>query len=216
MPLDRPTIVRNAFEVLNEAGLEGLTLRKLAARLRVQAPAIYWHFKSKSDLLDAMGTQVLMETVEEPAWRDLADWREWASAYCRRLRRTLLRYRDGAKMASGTYLTDTRMYEVMETCLRRLTGAGFTPRQSVVAMTTLYSYTVGFVIEEQARQTADGNLQLRYALEHRETRVDGTAYPLAAAAGKEIFTDSDSRFDDGVSLIVDGASAGLNATRAAD
>lgn len=210
MALDRSTIVHHAFEVLNEAGLEGLTLRRLAARLHVKAPAIYWYFESKGELLDEMGTRVLMETiVEDPALRDERDWREWVSAYCSSLRRVLLRYRDGAKMASGTYLTDTKMYEAMETSLRRLTAGGFTLRQSVVTLTTLYSYTVGFVIEEQARQSADGTAHPRYALEKREQRVDRKAHPLAAAAGEEMVTDPDSRFDEGVRLIVDGAASAL-------
>lgn len=214
MALDRPTIVRRAFEVLNESGLEGLTLRRLAARLKVQAPAIYWHFKSKSELLDEMGTQVLMETMAEgPAWSAQTDWREWAVAYSGNLRNTLLRYRDGAKMASGTYLTDLRMYEAMEMSLRRLTTAGFTLRQSVVAMTTLYNYTVGFVIEEQATRAVDGTLRPQYALEKRERRVDSKVHPLAAAAGAEMFTDSDSRFEEGVRLIVNGAAAGLKPRR---
>lgn len=216
MALDRPTILRHAFKVLNEAGLEGLTLRKLAARLHVQAPAIYWHFKSKSELLDEMGTQLLMETVAEvPAWGDL-DWREWASAYCRRLRKVLLRYRDGAKMASGTYLTDTKMYEAMEISLRRLSAEGFTLRQSVVTMTTLYSYTVGFVIEEQARRSVDGAVRPKYLLEKRERRIDRKTHPLAVEAGAEMFTNADSRFDEGVRLIVKGAATGSDAKRATD
>src|SRR5579862_9529939 len=192
MGLDRPAILRQAFEVLNDGGLEGLTLRKLAARLQVQAPAIYWHFKSKGELLDEMGTQVLMETVaENQDWREPADWREWATVYCRRLRKALLRYRDGAKMASGTYLTDTRMYGVMEASLRRLTAAGFSLRQAVVLMTTLYSYTIGFVIEEQATRSVEGAVHPRYELEDRERRVDRKSHPLAAQAGVEMFTNSD-------------------------
>ena len=88
-------------------GLEGLTLRRLAARLGVQAPAIYWHFKNKQELLDEMATQVLREALEEaPAFDAAQTWQDWALSYCLGLRRTLLRYREGAKMFSGTYLTD--------------------------------------------------------------------------------------------------------------
>jgi AcrR family transcriptional regulator len=47
VPLDRKIILAHAFAILNDMGLEGLTLRRLAARLGVQAPAIYWHFKNK-------------------------------------------------------------------------------------------------------------------------------------------------------------------------
>jgi TetR/AcrR family transcriptional regulator, tetracycline repressor protein len=212
MALDRQLILHHAFSVLNEAGLEGLTLRKLAARLNVQAPAIYWHFKNKQELLDEMGTEVLREVVaEETTWHQLPTWQEWALAYCTSLRRTLLRYRDGAKMASGTYLTDTKMYAAMERSLQKLIGAGFSLRQAVVGLGALYSYTVGFVIEEQAVQPAPGEPIARYDLAIREQRVNKELYPLAAAAGVEMFTNHDSRFMEGVMLIVNGlASALLN------
>jgi TetR/AcrR family tetracycline transcriptional repressor len=210
MPLDRQLILRHAFGVLNEGGLEGLTLRKLAARLEVQAPAIYWYFKNKQELLDEMGTQVLREAMEdEQAWRELESWQELAFVYCTSLRRTFLRYRDGAKMASGTYLTDTKMFEGMDMSLRRFVSAGFSLRQAAVALTTLYSYTVGFVIEEQAMQVAPGMPNEQYALEVREERVNKELYPLAAAAGADMFTNHDSRFEEGVKLIVAGIGLGL-------
>jgi AcrR family transcriptional regulator len=211
MPLDRQLILHHAFGVLNEGGLEGLTLRKLAARLDVQAPAIYWHFKNKQELLDEMGTQVLREAREdEPAWRELESWQELAVVYCMSLRRTFLRYRDGAKMASGTYLTDTKMYEAMEMSLRKFTSTGFSLRQAVVALTTLYSYTVGFVIEEQAMEAAPGMPNEQYAMAMRERRVNKELYPLAAAAGAEMFTNHDSRFEEGARLIVAGIGVALS------
>ncbi|WP_058188577.1 TetR/AcrR family transcriptional regulator C-terminal domain-containing protein [Terracidiphilus gabretensis] len=217
MPLDRQLILHHAFGVLNEGGLEGLTLRKLAARLEVQAPAIYWHFKSKQDLLDEMGTQVLLKAIEdEPKWRELETWQELAFVYCTSLRRTFLRHRDGAKMASGTYLTDTKMYEAMEMSLQRFTSAGFSLRQAVVALTTLYSYTVGFVIEEQATQIAPGMPNEQYALNARDQRVNKDLYPLAAAAGAEMFTNHDSRFEEGVRLIVAGIASALSLASKAD
>jgi TetR/AcrR family transcriptional regulator, tetracycline repressor protein len=217
MPLDRQLILHHAFAVLNEGGLEGLTLRKLAARLEVQAPAIYWYFKNKQELLDEMGTQVLLKAIEdEPKWREIGSWLELAFVYCTSLRRTFLHYRDGAKMASGTYLTDTKMYEAMEMSLRRFTSAGFSLRQSVVALTTLYSYTVGFVIEEQAVEIAPGMPNEQYALEVREKRVNNELYPLAAAAGAEMFTNHDSRFEEGVRLIVTGIASALPLADKAD
>ena len=45
--LTREKVVRTALRLLDKVGLDGLTLRKLAAELRVQAPALYWHFKNK-------------------------------------------------------------------------------------------------------------------------------------------------------------------------
>jgi AcrR family transcriptional regulator len=207
MALDRQLILYQAFTVLNEAGLEGLTLRRLAARLNVKAPAIYWHFKDKQDLLDEMATQVFRESYQESAALEaLHPWREWAIACSQALRKTLLRHRDGAKMFSGTYLTDAELYAPMEANLRRLTREGFTLRQAVVGLGALYSYTIGFVIEEQTTQLAPGEPNPQYNLAAREQRVNKELYPLAAAAGAEMFTNHDARFAEGLAVIVTGLS----------
>lgn len=211
MSLDRKLIVRQAFAVLNEAGLEGLTLRKLASRLKVQAPALYWHFKSKRDLLDEMATEVLRRSrAKSSAFSAVEDWTEWASATYSSLRKTLLAYRDGAKMFSGTYLTDVALYAPMEASLRRLTDAGFTLQQAIVGLSTLYSYTIGFVIEEQATELAPGRPNPQYDLARREKRVNKELYPLAAAAGPEMFSKRETRFSEGLALIVAGMAAALS------
>lgn len=207
MPLDRKIILTQAFLLLNERGLENLTLRRLAERLGVQAPAIYWHFKSKQELLDEMGTQVVREGLEaglrlEPE----RDWREWAEGYCGGLRQTLLRYRDGAKMFSGTYLTDAGLFAGMEMSLRKLTEAGFTLQQAVLSLGLLYAYTVGFVIEEQSLTPMPGQPDPRYDLEKREERIDRGKYPLAFAAGREMLLNQDAMFSEGVKLVVAGMS----------
>jgi TetR/AcrR family transcriptional regulator, tetracycline repressor protein len=205
MPLDRSAILTQAFSVLNEAGLEGMTLRRLAANLGVKAPAIYWHFKNKQELLDEMATQVFREALENGPQLDASQtWQNWAAAYCEGLRNTLLRYRDGAKMFSGTYLTDASLFAAMDLSLRKLTGAGFDLRQSVVSLRTLYSYVVGFVIEEQATDIAPGKPDPRYDVARRESRIDKAAYPLVHAAGAVMLAGHDARFREGVSLIVAG------------
>lgn len=207
MPLDRTIILGQAFAILNEMGLEGLTLRRLATRLGVQAPAIYWHFKSKQDLLDEMATQVFREALEEaPVFDATQAWADWSLSYCVGLRGTLLRYREGAKMFSGTYLTDATLYAPMDASLRKLTGSGFTLRESVVNMGVLYAYVVGFVIEEQAVQPALGEPDAKYDLAHRDERIDKEKYPLAHAAGSVMFADQNARFLEGVHLIIRGMS----------
>jgi len=205
VPLDRKIILDHAFSILNEAGLEGLTLRRLAARLGVQAPAIYWHFKNKQELLDEMATQVFREALlEAPVFDAAQTWQDWALSYSLGLRRTLLRYREGAKMFSGTYLTDAELYAPMDASLQKLTGAGFSLRQSVVGLGALYCYVVGFMIEEQAVSIAVGESNPLYDLSQRERRIDREKYPLAYAAGAVMFMDNDTRFLEGANLIVAG------------
>jgi AcrR family transcriptional regulator len=47
MPLQRETVVRAALHLLDEVGLDGLTMRRLAAYLEIQNPSLYWHFTNK-------------------------------------------------------------------------------------------------------------------------------------------------------------------------
>ncbi len=58
--LSKESIIHAAFAYLKETSdLSQLTMRKLAKVLSVQAPALYWYFTNKQELLQAMA-----ETME--------------------------------------------------------------------------------------------------------------------------------------------------------
>jgi len=99
----------------------------------------------------------------------------------------------------------------MEVSLRILTGAGFSLRDAVAGMSTLYSYTIGFVIEEQAAKPLPNETDPRYDLTARNQRVERQTHPLAYAAGEEMFTNFDSRFQAGLEFIVEGLARKLAA-----
>ncbi|ADO72481.1 TetR-family transcriptional regulator [Stigmatella aurantiaca DW4/3-1] len=205
MRLDPERVVRTALRLLNEEGLEGLTLRRIAQELEVQAPALYWHFKSKQDLIDEMATTMFRDLVKATGEPDAGQpWDEWMAQSGRSLRQMLLSYRDGARVFSGTYLTDNTLYEALEWALQKLTSAGFSLRDAVRGYNILSSYTVGFVIEEQAVYPRKGERNAQYDLNQRAKRIDAKKFPLALAAGKEAFTDFDDRFESGLRVIISG------------
>jgi len=53
MTLDREQVVAEAVALLDADGLDGVTTRKLAARLGVQSPTLYWHVPNKAALVIA-------------------------------------------------------------------------------------------------------------------------------------------------------------------
>jgi TetR/AcrR family transcriptional regulator, tetracycline repressor protein len=203
MALDRAKVVRTALKLLDKVGLDGLTLRRLATELRVQAPALYWHFKNKQELLDEMATWVLADSMREMLPDEQGDWPAWAVYFGNGVRRMLLRYRDGAKMFSGTYLTDSSLYAGMELALRKFVDAGFSPREATYAYRTIYCYAVGFTIEEQAVCPRPGKRDPRYDLPKRAERIDREQFPLALAAGKEMYK-FDEQFEQGLRIIIRG------------
>jgi AcrR family transcriptional regulator len=209
-PLDRRRVADAALELLNEVGLEGLTLRAIAKELDVKAPALYWHFKDKQALLDEMATEMMRRMSAEPAPGTEpgdGDWRETLVLRMRGLRAHLLRYRDGAKVYAGTRFTDLSYAEPMEAHLRALVQAGFTPQAAARAWFTAYSYTIGFVIEEQAMGPDPAGGAEGYDLDARAERL--ADYPLAAAGGHEFFQNRDQGFEAGLRVIVEGVAATL-------
>ena len=59
MRLSREQVLSTALELLDEVGLDHLTMRRLATALSVQNGATYWHFRSKQALLEAMADTLL-------------------------------------------------------------------------------------------------------------------------------------------------------------
>ena len=199
--LTRGGIVAAALALLDEAGLDGLTVRAVASRLGVQAPALYWHVRSKQDLLDEMASQIWRQVgAELAALPSDLPWRQAMIAFAAITRRTLLAHRDGAKVFSGTHTARAGMLESQEAALARMTAQGFTLADVVRAYELLYDFTIGFCIEEQAvAQAAASDGQSR---SRRAVRPDPGAHPLTVQAGQEVLADPDGRFDDLVAVII--------------
>ncbi|MGV9263732.1 TetR/AcrR family transcriptional regulator C-terminal domain-containing protein [Kitasatospora sp. NPDC003701] len=200
--LDRAQVVDAALRLLDETGLDGLTLRRIATELDVKAPALYWHFANKQALLDEMATEMLRRMsagqVVVPG-----SWQEALIGTCRTLRAALLGYRDGAKVFSGTRLTDYGHAEGQHAVLAVFARAGFELADAAQAFTTAYAYTIGFVIEEQAVHPVPGERAPGYDPEQRAAAID-PAYGLAAAAGQDFFGGFEQRFERGLAVVVAG------------
>jgi AcrR family transcriptional regulator len=204
-PLDRRRVADTALRLLNEVGLDGLTLRAIARELDVKAPALYWHFKDKQALLDEMATEMYRRMVAEASLDPADTWRERLLKANRGLRAALLGYRDGAKVFSGSRFTGIEHAGQMEDNLRLFTGAGFTLAQAVRALTTTYLYTLGFVTEEQGVQPLPGERREGYDMDERARLM--ADFPLSAQAGAEIFEDYDGHFEEGLALVIEGIGA---------
>lgn len=206
MKVNKELVIRAALTLLNNVGLEQLTLRALATKLKIQAATIYWHFKSKQDLIDEMATLILAEGSHQLLPKKTeADWNVWAVSFGTGLRKTLLEYRDGARLVAGSRLTDTRFMTVAEKVAQHLTKAGFTVRQTVVLMSVINDYTQSFVMEEQAVFPRQGERSPQYDLAARKAGLEGKGLPILMQSGPILFDQFDRRYREGLNLIIRGA-----------
>jgi AcrR family transcriptional regulator len=144
--LDREQVVRVALLLLDEEGLEGLSMRRLAQRLGVTAASLYWHVRDKDELLSLVADAISEEVpLPDPA----RPWREQLEALAWSYRRVLLGHRQGGRVlmasapsgSSGPRLVD-RMPDVLR-------AAGFDAQRQVHASHLLNTLVTAFVIDEE-------------------------------------------------------------------
>jgi AcrR family transcriptional regulator len=206
--ITRERIVAAALEVLNEKGMDALTVRALASRLGVGAPALYWHVRNKQELLDEMSTFVMRRVTHALSGiAPGAGWRDDVASYARVLRSEYLLHRDGARIFSGTRFSDPEVVKAKESWLVRLTAAGFSLAEADDVVDVVTAFVVGFVIEEQERsQSADAD-PARYSLAGRDAWL-GEGAELVKAAG-HLRDDGDQRFERQLGVVLDGLAAQL-------
>src|SRR5256714_13552595 len=57
--LTRDRLVGAALELVNEEGLDALSMRALADRLKVKAASLYWHVRDRRELLELVAESIL-------------------------------------------------------------------------------------------------------------------------------------------------------------
>lgn len=217
MALQREQVVRVALPLLDEVGLDGLTVRRLAERLGVQNPALYWHFKNKQALLDAMAKTMLADAladIQPPSADDR--WAEWLADVAGRFHRALLTHRDGARVIAAADLSGSDLHVVQEMVLGVLISVGFDRRTALVSVVAIFDYALGAAFEEQAEPDHPRGRHSA-AWGPRRLALDSSRMPLLAAAFDELSDaasdDHDLGFKDGIQLFLTGMAAKKDAER---
>ena len=137
--LSKAAVVERALALADELGLEALTIRRLAQELGVTPMALYWHFRSKEELLAGLGDRVWAEidVDVDPA----ADW----PAQLRGLMESLVQMLRAHPSASQLLLAGEKMHGeaaimATETALAVLRRGGFSPEQaSEIALSAMWT-----------------------------------------------------------------------------
>ena len=209
MTLQRSHIVAAALQLLNQDGLEGVTVRKVATQLNVHVGGLHWHVKNKQDLLDEMANTILSEefaTLQPPEPGQV--WAEWLVEIAQRLRKAMLAYREGGRVVAGAHLhRAVTLAQLFASIVDALRAEGFGADEARWLCVTVVSYTFGFVIEEQAGPTPETIAQLQ------ET---GPHHPFLTALledGRARDLDLQTDFRMGLHYIITGAQASRKAVR---
>ncbi|BBY64744.1 TetR/AcrR family transcriptional regulator [Mycolicibacterium helvum] len=83
-------IIAGAFELAEQVSIDNLSMPLLGKHLGVGVTSIYWYFRKKDDLLNAMTDRALREYVFATPYVEAADWRETLANHARAMRKTFM------------------------------------------------------------------------------------------------------------------------------
>jgi TetR/AcrR family transcriptional regulator, tetracycline repressor protein len=193
---DRRAIVSAAIEVLGEHGLDGVSLRAIAARLGIRQPGLYHHFASKAELLDAVAEEILDRGQADRLPIEGEQWQTFLSRNARSLRRAMLSVRDGARLIASTGSRSPRLDTAIAQ-ISLLEDAGFSGTGAALAVIAVARYTIGSAIEQQtARDVGD--------IVITTDRTDTAATHLVDITREVVTLGQDHEFDVGLSALIRG------------
>ncbi|GAA3339952.1 tetracycline resistance transcriptional repressor TetR(A) [Amorphoplanes nipponensis] len=193
--LTRDVLIEAALRLLDEVGLDGLTVRRLASELGVQSPALYWHIRTKQELLDGMANAIILRAGMGPP-RPGEPWQEWLARRARSYRASLLASRDGARVVAGAVRGGDAVRH-FERELAAMVERGFTPVQALRTIAAVSHYINGHVLQEQAVSAAGPG----------GAPSDLGDLPTLAAALRAGSPIGDEVFEHGLAVLINGTEA---------
>jgi TetR/AcrR family tetracycline transcriptional repressor len=202
------TIIEAALRLLDKVGLDGLTVRRLAAELGVQSPALYWHVRNKQELLDGMAETIQLANGMGPP-RDGESWQDWLARRARERRRSLLAHRDGARIVANARLSPTVARRFDEE-LTAMVGCGFTPVLALRTIMAVAHYVDGFVLREQTERQEHPEDRLDPLVALTELLDGGASATLAVAIREGGSPFGEQAFEHGLRMLIDGTAAAIS------
>jgi len=208
--LSKRTVTENALKLADADGLDALTIRKLAEHLGVTPMALYWHFRSKEDLLEGVAEQVWGEIdvnvdPEAPWWAQLQGLME-----------SLVTVLRGHSAAAQLLLEHEKRNEAAlratEVTLDVLRRAGFDPQHaSAIARSLLWTGITLVMSEPGYKPELDpeerGEMQRRNQV--ALAMLPASKYPrlIECAAPMTTCDEPDFHYRFGTGLFIDGVRA---------
>jgi AcrR family transcriptional regulator len=204
--LDRRAILHAALQLVDAEGLAALSMRRLGARLGVEAMTLYYYVPGKAALVQGLA-EVVLDELQLPSGPVHA-WQTAVREVARSFRRLGLVHPNVFPLLATVGLDNPASFRPTEAILRLLGSAGFAPELAFTAFTTIKSFVVGHVL---------------WILGDRLLGQGGERLPPPQAAPPEMFPrlasylpylascDPEAEFERGLDVLVAGLEALLGA-----
>ncbi|WP_336078194.1 TetR/AcrR family transcriptional regulator [Paenibacillus sp. 203] len=139
-------ILEASWELLGEEGIEKFSMRRLADRLGIQAPSLYWYFKSKQNLYQRLANQVSKMILEE--FHSEGDWKEQLTGLAVTMRSVLYRSPCSTQLMMMTLPHEPDIIRFTNRMLLCVESTPLEQEQKIQVVTTLVNYVSYFVLDD--------------------------------------------------------------------
>ncbi|NOU32703.1 MAG: TetR/AcrR family transcriptional regulator [Polyangiaceae bacterium] len=122
-PLSQERIARAALKLVDRAGLEAFSMHKLGAALSCEAMSLYYHFKGRGEVLDAVA-ELLMAQVAAPAD---GSWQARLHGFATSYRNVALKHPRAFPLLATRPVNRPAGFGMLESVSATLRSAGFEP-----------------------------------------------------------------------------------------
>ncbi|GED70466.1 hypothetical protein BRE01_41680 [Brevibacillus reuszeri] len=143
-------ILEASWELLGEEGIEKFSMRRLADRLGIQAPSLYWYFKSKQKLYQRLANQVSIIILEE--FDSDGNWKDQLAKFAVTIRTVLCRYPCSTQIMMLTLPLEPDIIRFTNRMLLCVESTPLEQEQKLQAVFTLTNYVLGFVLDDYQDQ----------------------------------------------------------------
>jgi AcrR family transcriptional regulator len=201
-PLTRERIVAEAVALLDEEGLDRLTMRRLAERLQTGSTTLYWHVTTKDDVID-LAVDAIFGEFPVPD-RHSRRWRDDVTTLLSGWRQAILRHPWAAGLpARQRPLMGPAFLTWMEFLQAALVRSGL-PGGSINAATwACYNHVMGSTASQSSLQLSPE--EMRAGKEYLELHRD--RFPTVVAHSYITEAHWDDSFDKGLKFLLDGIEA---------
>lgn len=205
--LSRERIVDTALALMDDEGLDAVTMPRLAQRLGVGTMSLYRHVDGKNDLINAVA-ELVLSGVQVPAGAN-DDWEGRVVGYLRALRDCALAHPALSRILADRGLTVGPVFDQLEQVHEILRAAGFSATDAVRTFYTLLTYVFGFVIWELPRVHQQPATAYTTAWTTALDQLDDDVYPtLHAFRDTLVTTASPDQFEYGLNRLVEALRPG--------
>lgn len=143
--LTRARVLKAALAIVDQGGVQSLSMRAVAAKLGVEAMSLYHHVANKEALVEGVVELVLAEIDVPPAG---TPWREAMRLRALSARKVFLCHPAAAMVVESCATMTPSRLAYADAILGLLMADGFSATLAYKAFLTLDSYVYGFMLQE--------------------------------------------------------------------